>query len=175
MKNFCHWSAALAFGLALVSSVRAEEPRKPNVVLVLADDLGYGDLACYGNPLIKSPHVDRFATQNVTEWRYVTIPPGQPNQPPGFVGAPRFRDIGYFFSVYRAEMHAAVADEGGPFNLRTWWEPVSTPPGAAVRYDAFGRFEARFDTPGTYVFRVTVTDAQGLTATEYATFVTHPV
>lgn len=37
----------------------------PNVVVFLADDLGWGDLGCYGHPLIKTPHLDDFATQGV--------------------------------------------------------------------------------------------------------------
>lgn len=37
----------------------------PNIVIVLADDLGYGDLGCYGHPRIRTPHIDRFAEQGV--------------------------------------------------------------------------------------------------------------
>ena len=37
----------------------------PNVVLIVADDLGWGDLGCYGNPFFESPNLDRLARQGV--------------------------------------------------------------------------------------------------------------
>ena len=43
----------------------AEVAGKPNVVLILADDLGYGDLGCYGATKIKTPNIDRLATEGV--------------------------------------------------------------------------------------------------------------
>ena len=44
----------------------ATAPRpRPNVVLVLADDLGYGDLSCYGNTILPTPHIDRLAAEGV--------------------------------------------------------------------------------------------------------------
>ncbi|MCX7827364.1 MAG: sulfatase-like hydrolase/transferase, partial [Verrucomicrobiae bacterium] len=36
---------------------------KPNVILIIADDLGYGDLACYGHPKFKTPCLDRMASE----------------------------------------------------------------------------------------------------------------
>jgi N-acetylgalactosamine-6-sulfatase len=39
----------------------AAAPAKPNVVFILADDLGYGDLACYGHPHIRTPNLDKLA------------------------------------------------------------------------------------------------------------------
>ena len=36
-------------------------PERPNIVFILADDMGYGDLACYGNDYIKTPNIDRLA------------------------------------------------------------------------------------------------------------------
>jgi arylsulfatase A-like enzyme len=43
----------------------AREPARPNIVFILADDLGYGDLACYGREDVKTPHLDTLAEQGV--------------------------------------------------------------------------------------------------------------
>jgi arylsulfatase len=47
----------------VVAAVGAE--RKPNVVLIMPDDIGYGDYSCLGNPIIKTPHVDAFWKDSV--------------------------------------------------------------------------------------------------------------
>jgi arylsulfatase A-like enzyme len=41
------------------------KPKKPNVVFILADDLGYGDLGCYGQRRIRTPHIDSLAAQGL--------------------------------------------------------------------------------------------------------------
>ncbi len=38
---------------------------RPNILVILCDDMGYGDLACYGQPYIQTPHIDRLATQGM--------------------------------------------------------------------------------------------------------------
>jgi arylsulfatase A-like enzyme len=43
----------------------AESARRPNIVFILADDLGYGDLGCYGQQRIKTPTIDRLAADGM--------------------------------------------------------------------------------------------------------------
>src|SRR4029077_7995147 len=52
--------ATLAGGL-----VPAAPSRQPNIVLIVADDLGYGELGCQGNPQIPTPHIDSIAKGGV--------------------------------------------------------------------------------------------------------------
>lgn len=55
-----HLIPALAL-LACIAPASAVE--KPNVIVIMADDLGYGDLGCYGATGVKTPHIDRLATE----------------------------------------------------------------------------------------------------------------
>jgi arylsulfatase A-like enzyme len=59
-----------AFGLALAAivtaaSFAAADSKKPNIVFILADDLGYTDLACYGSQYYETPNLDRLAAQGL--------------------------------------------------------------------------------------------------------------
>ena len=51
--------------LVLAAPVRAQDDRPPNLVIVFADDLGYGDLGTYGHPTIRTPHLDRMAAEGM--------------------------------------------------------------------------------------------------------------
>ncbi|XP_069801373.1 arylsulfatase H-like isoform X2 [Dendropsophus ebraccatus] len=62
--------------LHLVSNtpVMASNP-KPNFVLLLADDLGIGDIGCYGNDTIRTPNIDRLANDGVKLTQHITAAP----------------------------------------------------------------------------------------------------
>ncbi len=61
-RQFLAFSAATGAAVALSA---AEPVEHPNIVLVLADDLGYGDLGCYGQERIRTPQIDRMAQEGM--------------------------------------------------------------------------------------------------------------
>src|SRR5688572_18851093 len=50
-------------------------PSRPNVIIILADDLGYGDLGCYGHPNFKTPNLDRMAAEGARLTQFNTPAP----------------------------------------------------------------------------------------------------
>jgi arylsulfatase A-like enzyme len=57
--------AGLATAAGATLQCSAGTQRQPNIIYFLADDLGYGDLGCYGQKRIQTPNLDRFATEGV--------------------------------------------------------------------------------------------------------------
>lgn len=70
-------AAFLCFLFVLVSfaGTNAADERPPNIVLILADDLGYGDLSCYGHPKFRTPRLDRLATEGARLTQFNTPMP----------------------------------------------------------------------------------------------------
>jgi arylsulfatase A len=70
--------AALAAAITPWSSARcwADEPRTlPNIIFIMADDLGYAELGCYGQQKIKTPHIDRLAAEGMRFTQHYTSAP----------------------------------------------------------------------------------------------------
>ena len=85
-------------GFSLPTTLIAQSaPRQPNVVIIVADDLGYGDLSCYGAHRIQTPGMDRIANEGIRFTQgyctAATSTPGIPCLPDyilGQIGKPKY-------------------------------------------------------------------------------------
>ena len=91
-------------GLAPAPVVAAETQR-PNVILIMTDDQGYGDLGTNGNPIIKTPNLDRFATQSVTVDPFYVCPVCAPTRASLMTGRYNYRTGVTDTYLGRAMMH----------------------------------------------------------------------
>ncbi len=66
-------------GLLTLTGAALKE-KQPNIVFVITDDQGYGDLGCTGNPVIKTPHLDRLANESVWLTDYHVAPTCSPTR-----------------------------------------------------------------------------------------------
>ena len=66
-KFFSTWLLVVFLLVSLCSAVSA---RMPNVVFIVADDLGYGDLSCYGSQSIHTPNLDKLASEGMRFSRF---------------------------------------------------------------------------------------------------------
>src|SRR5438045_1746849 len=70
---FRFWRVAFVLFLSLlagISSFAAEKTSKPNIIFILADDLGYTDVACFGSKYYETPNIDRLASQGMRLTNY---------------------------------------------------------------------------------------------------------
>ncbi|MBM3783487.1 MAG: arylsulfatase [Acidobacteria bacterium] len=66
--------------LFLQSAAMAAVPAKPNVVIVITDDQGYGDLSCHGNPVLKTPNIDKLHSESLRLTNYHVSPTCAPTR-----------------------------------------------------------------------------------------------
>jgi uncharacterized sulfatase len=91
--------------LFLVCAHSHATSRPPNVVIILADDLGYGDLGCYGHPQFKTPRIDRMAAEGARLTQF--------NAPAPFC-APSRASLMTGRYPFRCGMNQNPAPDGGP-------------------------------------------------------------
>lgn len=97
------WILVLFLAAALV--VNAADEKKPNVIIILADDLGYGDLSCYGHPKFKTPRIDQMAAEGARLTQF--------NCPAPFC-APTRASLMTGRYPFRCGMNQNPAPDGGP-------------------------------------------------------------
>ena len=81
---------ALASVLALVTAVSAQTPRKPNILFIVSDDTGYGDLGPYGGGEgrgMPTPNIDRLAKEGMTFFSFYASRAARPVARPCRLGA----------------------------------------------------------------------------------------
>jgi arylsulfatase A-like enzyme len=75
-----HLTLAASVLLTLAAARLAAAPPQPNVLIILTDDQGHGDLGCHGNPKIKTPNLDKFAAQSVKMDSFYVCPVCSPTR-----------------------------------------------------------------------------------------------
>ena len=65
LQTPCCIALALILGGIAMLAVPAHAASRPNIVFVLADDLGWAELGCYGNTFNETPHLDRLAREGM--------------------------------------------------------------------------------------------------------------
>src|SRR5690349_15805910 len=110
MKGRFLFACAMSL-LALARLTAAEPAARPNIIVILADDLGYGDLSCYGSPNITTPRIDRMAREGVrfTD-AYVAAPFCSPSRAALLTGRLPAR-CGVPYVLFPAEHHGLPSDE----------------------------------------------------------------
>ena len=80
---------AILFGAALA---HAADAQRPNIILVMPDDLGYGDYACLGNPIMRTPVVDAFKKEGLLFTQFHVSPTCSPTRAALMSGRHEFKN-----------------------------------------------------------------------------------
>jgi arylsulfatase len=85
---------ALALLLTIAATTAADSiaGKKPNIVFILTDDQGYGDLSCHGNPILKTPNIDRLHAEGVRFTDFHASPTCSPTRSALLTGRHEFKN-----------------------------------------------------------------------------------
>ena len=88
----CMLLAFLALPMVAGVGVAADAPPKPNIILVVPDDVGYGDYGCLGSPIVKTPAADAFWRQSVRFTQFHVSPTCAPTRSALMTGRHEFKN-----------------------------------------------------------------------------------
>lgn len=92
LKLGTRWWIVCLFSICVfIVCARATSPSRPNIVLVMTDDQGYGDLGFSGNPIIRTPHIDAFARASIRFTDFHVSPTCAPTRCALMTGRHEFR------------------------------------------------------------------------------------
>jgi len=85
---------AIATTLLVPSAASAQKLKgtKPNIILIITDDQGYGDLSCHGNPILKTPNIDRLYARSVRFTDFHVSPTCAPTRAALMTGRHEFKN-----------------------------------------------------------------------------------
>jgi arylsulfatase A-like enzyme len=92
--------------LAAPSLLAQAQRRRPNILLIITDDQGYGDLSCHGNPHLKTPNIDRIAADGVQFTQFHVSPVCAPTRASLLTGRYNYRTGVVDTYLGRAMMHS---------------------------------------------------------------------
>ena len=94
--------AGCLLALAVASSAAQPRSAQPNIIFLLSDDQGYGDLSCHGNPILKTPNLDRLHDEAVRFTDFHVSPTCAPTRSALNTGRHEFRN-GVTHTIYERE------------------------------------------------------------------------
>jgi arylsulfatase len=97
----------LALAVSIVPSVAA--PVKPNVLIVLVDDAGYGDFGCHGHPFLKTPNIDRLHGESVRFTDFHVSPMCTPTRGQLLTGVDALRNAAASVTAGRAMLRPGIS------------------------------------------------------------------
>ena len=100
--DICRWGLLALALTAAPPSLAADPPRRPNVVIIMPDDVGYGDFSILGGPIVRTPNVDALARQSVRFTDFHVSPTCAPTRAALLTGRHEFRS-GVTHTVYERE------------------------------------------------------------------------
>lgn len=90
----------------LFNAAQCSAVERPNVIVVMTDDQGYGEFSCHGNPITETPHIDRLASQSVRLTDFHVAPMCTPTRGQLMTGLDAFRNSAINVSSGRTLLRA---------------------------------------------------------------------